>query len=288
MPRYPWFRVYNEILTERKIERIGRMTHLPRVVIRGAWMTILAMANDSPERGCLKWTDDLWITEAELRDDLEMEPDEFSPLLDAFVKMQMVTRHNGGGLSCTNFDKRQFKSDSSTPRVQAWREKQRAQETDECNVSETLLCNGPDTETEAEAEAETETEKELPAPSRHRKYSPAPDEHPAIALCEQKTRLKMNEDQRKEVIGLVGIKPDSLARWGRVVHGWLLTGWEGKNVGGMLDFYQRNEIPPGRRRTNGRLNAHQNPHGTTEPVEIATGFVEDAQLPGGPDPPGVG
>ena len=167
MPRYPWFRVYNEILTERKIERIGRMTHLPRVVIRGAWMTILAMANDSPERGCLKWTDDLWIAEAELCADLEMEPDEFNPLLDAFVKMQMVTRHNGGGLSCTNFDKRQFKSDSSTARVQAWREKQRVQGTGDCNVSETLLCNGPDTETEAETdtdtEAETDTQQSAPA-----------------------------------------------------------------------------------------------------------------------------
>jgi len=166
MPRYPWFRVYNEILTERKIERIGRMTHLPRVVIRGAWMTILAMANDSPERGCLKWTDDLWITEAELCDDLEMDPAEFAPLLDAFVKMQMVTRHRDGGLSCTNFDKRQFKSDSSTPRVQAWREKQRAQETDNGNVSGTLLGNGPDTDTEAETETDTEAETDTQQSAR--------------------------------------------------------------------------------------------------------------------------
>ena len=169
MPRYPWFRVYNEILTERKIERIGRMTHLPRVVIRGAWTTILAMANDSPERGYLMWTDSLWITDAELCADLEMEPAEFAPLLDAFVKMQMVTRHEGGGLSCTNFDKRQFKSDNSTPRVQAWRDKQQAQETDDCNVSETLLCNAPDTDTEADTQSDTETEtdtqSERPVPA---------------------------------------------------------------------------------------------------------------------------
>ena len=122
MSRYPWFRVYNEILTERKIERIGRMTHLPRVVIRGAWTTILAMANDSPERGYLMWTDSLWITEAELCADLEMEPAEFAPLLDAFVKMQMVTRHEAGGLSCTNFDKRQFKSDNRLAYDSAWTE----------------------------------------------------------------------------------------------------------------------------------------------------------------------
>jgi len=38
MADFPWFRVYNEVLSDRKLERVRRMTHLPRVVIRGAWM----------------------------------------------------------------------------------------------------------------------------------------------------------------------------------------------------------------------------------------------------------
>jgi len=277
MSRYPWFRVYNEILTERKIERIGRMTHLPRVVIRGAWTTILAMANDSPERGYLMWTDSLWITEAELCADLEMEPAEFAPLLDAFVKMQMVTRHEGGGLSCTNFDKRQFKSDNSTPRVQAWRDKQQAQETDDCNVSETLLCNAPETETDTEAETETEGSANTPAPT-----------HAAIVTFYQTTGKKVpSEKWAKEIERRIGPDPPSLQRWKNTINGWVGMGWNPRNVKGMLDFYRRNEIP-GKDRNNGRPNAHQNPHGTTEPVELATGFLEDTELPSGPDPPGVG
>lgn len=181
MPRYPWFRVYNEILTERKIERIGRMTQVSRVIIRGTWMTILAMANDSPQRGHLMWTDSLWITEQEIADDLEMEHGIFGMLLDAFIKMQMVTRHNGGGLSCTNFDKRQFKSDSSTARVQAWREKQQSQETGRCNVAETLPCNGPDTETEADTETETEADHDhVAAPAAKSPNTPAMDTYLAL------------------------------------------------------------------------------------------------------------
>ena len=200
MSRYPWFRVYNEILTERKIERIGRMTHLPRVIIRGAWTTILAMANDSPQRGYLMWTDSLWITEAELCADLEMEPAEFTPLLDAFVKMQMVTRHDGGGLSCTNFDKRQFKSDNSTPRVQAWRDKQQSQGTDGCNVSETLLCNAPDTETEADPESETEADPDT------QQSTPAPAAQPAPlvvddVLYQELVDIGMATDAAEQMVG---------------------------------------------------------------------------------------
>jgi len=198
--RYPWFRVYNEILTERKIERIGRMTHLPRVVIRGAWMTILAMANDSPERGCLKWTDDLWISEAELCDDLEMAADEFTPLLDAFVRMQMVTRHEGGGLSCTNFDKRQFKSDNSTPRVQAWRDKQQPPETGERNVSETLLCNAPDTEAEAETDTDTEADTQQQTPPAAQPVDNSNGDGVVVALREELLAWQMLAPQAEQCI----------------------------------------------------------------------------------------
>jgi len=56
--------------------------------------------------------------------------------------------------------------------------------------------------------------------------------------------------------------------------------------GDLLPYLLR--VHQGKEKNNGRPNAHQNPHGTTEPVELATGFVEDAELPSGPDPPGVG
>lgn len=51
MADFPWCRLYNDILNDRKLERIRRMAKLPRVTIRGAFMSMLAMANDSPQRG---------------------------------------------------------------------------------------------------------------------------------------------------------------------------------------------------------------------------------------------
>lgn len=180
MTAFPWFRLYSEILSERKIERIRRMTGLSRVVIRGAWVTLLAMANDSPQRGCLMWTDDLWITEQELCDDLEMDPADFDKLLAAFKTMHMISEQSNG-LSCTNFGKRQFKSDNSTARVKAFRGRQKAaqpqQETPTSNVSETFQCNAPEIETELESDSEAEKETDPahtdPPPKQVKPITPA-------------------------------------------------------------------------------------------------------------------
>ena len=54
------------------------------------------------------------------------------------------------------WNKRQYKSDKSTERVNKYRKNK-----EPCNVSETLLkqeCNGPETDTDPEADTETETE----------------------------------------------------------------------------------------------------------------------------------
>jgi len=87
----------------------------------------------------------------------------------------------------------------------------------------------------------------VPAPVQKnppkRKYSPPPEEHPAIAIYREKTQMDMNDTQRTEAIGMVGIKPDSLTLWQSVIHGWLLKGWRSDNVGGMLDFFERKEVP---------------------------------------------
>jgi hypothetical protein len=159
MGDYPWFRVYSEILSDRKLQRIRRMTGLKRIEVRGAWLTILAMANDSPERGCLFWAVGLPITEEDIADDLELDLDTTQKLLEAFRTMGMLHEEQGVTV-CTNWGYRQYESDSSTPRVQAYRARKKAEETEEpCNVTSPLqerFCNAPDTDTETEDTAETE------------------------------------------------------------------------------------------------------------------------------------
>jgi hypothetical protein len=53
MSGMPWFRSYSEALSDPKITRISGSMQLPKAHVLGVWLTLLAMANRSPERGCL-------------------------------------------------------------------------------------------------------------------------------------------------------------------------------------------------------------------------------------------
>lgn len=192
MADFPWCRLYNDVLSDRKIDRICRTTKQPRVIVRGMWMTLLAMANDSPQRGHLMWSPGVWVDDDEICGDLGMDAADFAPLMAAFVDLALLTR-DANGLRVTQFDKRQFRSDLSTKRVQ----KHRAKKTDETpdphsyatpgNNAETLperFCNASDTDTEAETKAETETEADAP-PAIIRITDPPPEPKPPPTLTQQ-------------------------------------------------------------------------------------------------------
>ena len=196
MADFPWCRLYNDVLKDRKLERIRRMTKLPRVVIRGAFMSMMAMANDSPQRGYLMLSPGVWMGDDEICDDLEMDPVDFEPMLAAFISLGMVTRHEHGGLQLTNFDKRQFKSDLSTRRVQQHRAKaKKADETPDPasyatpgNTTETLqqrYGNASDTDTETDV-TETETDTDAPSAPEPEHITPGPEPpNPAPTLTQQ-------------------------------------------------------------------------------------------------------
>jgi len=203
MADFPWCRLYNDILSDRKIERVRRMTKLPRVIIRGAFMSMMAMANDSPQRGHLMLSAGLWLTDAEICDDLEMERADFDVMLEAFIALRMVTRHDHGGLQLTHFDKRQFRSDLSTPRVQQHRasKAKKAKASSETpdpasyatpqHTVETLqqrYGNPSDTDTETEVtETESETDAApVPVLAKTVPITPGPEpQKPAPALTQQ-------------------------------------------------------------------------------------------------------
>jgi len=45
------------------------------------------------------------------------------------------------------------------------------------------------------------------------------------------------------IVEVVGDQPDDLDRFRRVCLGWMASGWNPKNVKGMLQFHARKEIP---------------------------------------------
>ena len=122
MSNMPWFRSYSEILSDRKIVRICRITNQPKVIVVGLWITLLALANDSPERGKLLLTKELPYSIDDIVAESELPKEDVIKLLDAFRGMDMINGKNV--IEITNWGKRQFKSDDSTKRVQEFRERQ--------------------------------------------------------------------------------------------------------------------------------------------------------------------
>jgi hypothetical protein len=101
--------------------------------------------------------------------------------------------------------------------------------------------------------------------------SPSP-RHPAIDVYRTKARAFPDKAQWPAIEAAIPTDESSLSLWGRVVEAYIVQGWNKRNVGGMIEFYKRGEIPGARPRGgngNGRTPtapAKNLPH-TTEEVE---------------------
>lgn len=149
----PWLRLYTEIRRDRKLRRLPPAQ-------RWLWVTILAMAKESPRPGLLLLSDGVPVTEEDLADEAFITREEVDAGLQAFKEQRMLDLSEGVW-HLVNWDKRQFVSDSSTDRVQRFREKK-----DETllqrfdNVTETP----PDTETDTNTEIGIKEDPPLPSP----------------------------------------------------------------------------------------------------------------------------
>jgi len=156
MAKMPWFRVYSEILDDQKIKRICRVTGESKALIVGVWICLLALANDSGERGRLTISDKIPYSLDDLIDETGLDEDVLKIVIDHFIELDMLTVGNNVALTyeIKNWDGRQFKSDNSSQRVKDWRAKQ----------DETLQKHSSNIiDTESEIESEIDTDKiEIP------------------------------------------------------------------------------------------------------------------------------
>lgn len=68
--------------------------------------------------------------------------------------------------------------------------------------------------------------------------------HPAIVRFVSVTGRKVpNEAWAQRIEHAIGPDPPSMARWTRVINAWVGLGWNPGNVQGMLEYYERGEIP---------------------------------------------
>jgi hypothetical protein len=123
--RYPWFRVYHEIISDKKLRHIAMTTGQYFETILGTWITLLCLANDSPIRGMLLLADDMPVTDEEIQATISLPPDILNHIMELFVKLNMLVK-SGGCYEIVNWGDRQFDSDNSSARVKKYRDRRRA------------------------------------------------------------------------------------------------------------------------------------------------------------------
>lgn len=145
MKKLPWFRMYSDVLTDRKISKICKNTGHSKALVIGLWTCLLSLASESPTRGTLLLSDDIPYTYEDLEDETGLPTETIAQLLEEYRSFGMVS--GTGIMKISKWDQRQYKSDTSTERVKAYRERQ----------NETLqkrYSNALDTDTETDKEIE--------------------------------------------------------------------------------------------------------------------------------------
>lgn len=125
MANMPWFRFYSEALTDRKIKRVCQRTGVPKALVLGVWAVFLSLANESPERGKLMFSEGMWLTEEEVLAETGLDIVTFNKIVREFHALNMISFT--AGYEIVNWDNRQFDSDNSTARVRRYRARKRAQ-----------------------------------------------------------------------------------------------------------------------------------------------------------------
>ena len=151
MSGMPWFRVYSDILTDRKINRICKKTGQTPALVIGVWICLLALANDSPIRGILLLSEDMPVTIEDLEDETGLPREIINQLLDEFRLHGMIDGIST--IQIINWTKRQFKSDNVAERVRQHREKRY----NETILKRSSIVIESDTESDTDTDTESDT-----------------------------------------------------------------------------------------------------------------------------------
>lgn len=108
-----WFRLYAGTHTDPKFRIIAKKVLQPVVNVYGVWVALLECASERDGDVTEASQESLAVT-------LDISEDEIRVICDAFKAREMIV--NG---KIAAWDKRQFKSDTSKTRTQAWRDRKK-------------------------------------------------------------------------------------------------------------------------------------------------------------------
>lgn len=131
-----WFRLYDDVLNDPKVQRLSGDTFK-------FWVNMLCIA--SKNGGVLPGIEDMAFA-------LRVSNDVCTSLIDELKTCGLID--GGKRLVPHGWEKRQYKSDTSTDRVKRFRERSR-------NVTETVSETAPDTDTETDTETD-KNQKKIP------------------------------------------------------------------------------------------------------------------------------
>lgn len=297
MNAFPWLRLYNETLSDRKIARVCRDTGQPKALVIGVWATLLMLASESPRRGELLISDDLPLSPDEIRDETGLDAATFDAIVGGLSSYALIDT-SGPTWTICNWEKRQPPSDNSAERVRQHRERQRNVTPPQPPAPHVTLQsrngNVLDKEGDKEEDKEGEGERARNAPPTpiDPPFQPVPEEvqkqkrqrgiqepEPAIVstapaavrLLAQLTGYYPGDDVAPALVAEFGETPDEPAMT-RAVELWRLSGHKLTNWLGIADWYaeirRRPEWTPQDRFKNGNGG---NGHGkTTAPKSIST------------------
>ncbi|NOZ27983.1 MAG: hypothetical protein GXP39_08025 [Chloroflexi bacterium] len=159
-----WFRFYNETYRDPKIRRLSREMGCSIAEAVGVWAILLSLASESERRGALMLNSDIPLDLSDLEDATGAA--NIKEWLECMQRLGMLT-YEDDIWYITNWDKRQFASDSSTERVKRYRERKREAERNGDETLQQRSCNvsGTPPDTDTETDTDSDTEKDLTAPA---------------------------------------------------------------------------------------------------------------------------
>lgn len=137
-----WLRLYTEIRNDRKLRRLPPAQ-------RWLWVTMLTIARESPVPGALLLSENVPVNLEDLVDEAAITIEQVKAGIQSFKDQEMIEEINGV-YYLINWNKRQFTSDSSTPRVRRHRDKKQQQDETLQERFNTVSETPPDSESDSE------------------------------------------------------------------------------------------------------------------------------------------
>ncbi len=253
-----WCRLYSEVVDDDKLTWVAETTSQRRVVVLGVWTGLLALANRSPERGLLLLAENVPYTVPMLARKLDIEADVLQAVMLAMatcgliagMESELVTpegKVQGDLWEVRNFQKRNPASDDATTRQQERRGGAPEEGEDVTTLSQrchkdvttlSQLCHGdvtPDYISPSYSDSGSDSPEggqKGPDPPPKAARPPSADVYHEVA------RLWPDRATWPALQPVV-----DLQRWRAVVTAYIAAGWNKRNVAGMLEYYERGEVP---------------------------------------------